>query len=133
MNQERLIGSRSVRWVTLLLVLSCLAGVALRELSTSEMGAAFLPLMIVGAFLTFMGTIFSFAPLYALWMSFAKVLHTVSITVLFGACYLLVVPPFFVMTWILDPLRLRKRFDGPSYWIERNRGELDERSLRRMG
>jgi len=69
---------------------------------------------------------------YDLWMRAAKTLHAGVAAFLFGACYILVVPIFFLMIWPFDVLRLR-RSDAPTFWIRRRTASCDLRSLQRMG
>ena len=38
------------------------------------------------------------------WMRFAKVLNGVATTIVFGLCYLVLVPFFVPLIWVLDPL-----------------------------
>jgi hypothetical protein len=76
---------------------------------------------------------YSLRKIYRLWMRFAELLHSIAVAVLFGGCYLLIVPVFFLISRPFDPLRLRGRADAKSYWIKRRRGDVDLRSLQRGG
>lgn len=50
------------------------------------------------------------------WMRFADHLHIVMTTVLFGAVYLIVVPPFALVAKVLDAGGWRPRGTPPSTW-----------------
>lgn len=64
---------------------------------------------------------------------FAEVLNTVIVTVLFAACYLLIVPIFYLLLRWSDPLRLRGDDTSDSFWIDKTETPLDRDSLERMG
>jgi hypothetical protein len=70
---------------------------------------------------------------FAWWMRFSKVLNAVMTTVVFGLCYLVLVPFFVPLIWALDPLRLRRGSNPPSFWHERPGTPVTVDSLRRMG
>jgi hypothetical protein len=133
MNLERWVGSLGARLFTVAVALACVSALALHrsEVFPSAQVAVFVAGCVL-AFLTLLGFIHCFAPVYAGWMKFSKALHAVAVTVLFSICYLLVVPFFVPLVWLLDPLRLRKR-SGPATWIQRPSGALDLASLERMG
>jgi hypothetical protein len=88
---------------------------------------------VVSAVLTFLALIHSHRTIYSGWMRFAEVLHTVVVTLLFGACYLLVVPLFFLIAWVSDPLRLRRSSNTDSFWIRRKTQAQDTGYFERMG
>ena len=46
---------------------------------------------------------------------------------------LFVVPLFYPIVWYLDPLRLRRRAEEETYWIERRSETVDAASMQRMG
>jgi H+/Cl- antiporter ClcA len=67
------------------------------------------------------------------WMRFAKVLNGVATTIVFGLCYLVLVPFFVPLIWILDPLRLRRGSNPASFWHEKPKTPVNVDTLRRMG
>lgn len=130
MDPEKLIGTTGVRvfaaTATAVLVLG--AAVYIRTGS-----GGILVLTIISGVLALLGFIHSFEAVYRAWMRFAKRLSEVVVTVLFSACYLLIVPLFYPIVWFLDPLRLRGRGDEETYWIERDAETIDADSMQRMG
>lgn len=126
MDVSRFIGSATVRLIALVLAAS-FAWVAL------GVTAGRLPwyAALVSGLLAWIAVVHSSRPLYAWWMRVAEALHTLVITVLFGACYLLIVPLFGLLTRRRDPLRLRRRRLESSWEVRR--GSIDARSLERMG
>jgi hypothetical protein len=130
MNPDRLIGSAGIRFATLILALLCLAAMALDFLS--QAGVVLRTLTFGCAILTFMGIVYSFRAVYSLWMRVAKALHAVGVTLLFGACYLFIIPLFFLISWAFDPLRLRNRSEPQTFWIPRRRTPCDLTFLQRM-
>jgi hypothetical protein len=68
-------------------------------------------------------------PLFQAWMHVAEGLQRVVTATIFGACYLVLAPLFAVVTWVRDPLHLRRRSTS---WVSR-RAEIDAASLERMG
>ena len=134
MNSDRLVGSTGIRLATLVFSLLCVTAVVLYERDFfSELSEVLLILAIGSGVLAFIGLTHSFRVVYSLWMKFAETLHTVTITLLFGACYLVVVPVFFLMVWPFDPLRLRNRSEPDTFWIQRRNPRCDPPSLQRMG
>jgi H+/Cl- antiporter ClcA len=67
------------------------------------------------------------------WMRFAKVLNAIATTIVFGLCYLVLVPFFVPFIWALDPLRLRRGSSPASFWHERPKTPVNADTLRRMG
>jgi hypothetical protein len=130
MSPAKLVGTSGVRLATIALLAASAAGVFLyrRDPSTFVLTAA-----IVATVLAFLGLVHSFGRLYSLWMRFADVLHVVSLSLLFGACYLLVVPLFYLIVRALNPLGLRRRGDRQSFWIRRRSPKVDPHSFQRMG
>jgi hypothetical protein len=134
MNPNRLVGSVGVRFATLLLSLLCVTGLVLYDHSFVPIGNKALLMLAVGSgILAFLGMIHAFRTVYARWLRLTRALHTVLITVLFGACYLFVVPVFSLMVWPFDPLRLRHRPKLDTFWIRRRSPGCDLASLQRMG
>jgi hypothetical protein len=86
--------------------------------------------VVILAVLAWLGVVHASAGLFALWMRFADLLHTVAVTVLFGACYLVVVPLFRLALWFRDPLSVRRA--RQTSWVPRTR-LVDADSLERMG
>ena len=130
MDSARFVGSVSTRLATIALVLVCLGSVVQYGRAPSPI---ILTLTIGAGFLAFLGMIHCFGALYSRWMRFAGLLHTVAVTVLFGACYLFVVPLFYLFVRVSDPLRLRSRAQPGSFWIRRRNPGLDPSTLQRMG
>jgi hypothetical protein len=133
MNSDRLVGSVGVRLATVVFFLLSVTALALYERGLFPNGRALLVLAVGSAILGFMGMIHAFRTLYARWMRWAMILHIGMITILFGACYLLVVPVFFLMVWPFDLLRLRKRIEPETFWIRRRSSTCDLTSFQRMG
>lgn len=133
MNLERFVGSLGARLFTAGALLLCLSTFALHR--SEAVPGAQTAVFVVGcvlAFVSLIGFIHCFGPIYAGWMRFTKALHVVAVTVLFSLCYLLVVPFFLPFVWVLDPLRLRKR-EQPASWIKRPDEPPDLASMERMG
>ena len=78
------------------------------------------------------GLILSFRNTYDGWLRLATRIQIVVSILLFGACYLLIVPLFVPFVRIADPLRLRKR-KGESSWVVTGRDANDVRTYQRMG
>ncbi len=134
MNFDHLVASRGARAFAATFAVLAIASFALgRSDVVPDLGRfIFLPVLIFSV-LTFMGIIFSFRPLYTRWMKFADALQVVVMTILFGGCYLIVVPFFVLIVKASDPLGLRGRpEDGDSYWVDRHKDESDIESYRRM-
>lgn len=131
MDPARFVGSANVRCATLLFAGSCVTA-ALLQRGSPGAGGMLSWLAVGSGLLAFIGLIHSFASVYAVWLGFAERAHTVVISVLFGACYLLVVPVFRLITLASDPLRLRKRSHAKTFWISRQE-DPDPASLERMG
>jgi hypothetical protein len=131
-NIERFVGTATVRLATLVVILLSLT-TALPDARGMFPNGKWLPVVTVATgVVAFIGLIHSFRMLYDLWMRAVTTLHTGMVTLLFGACYLLVVPVFFLMVWPFDVLRLRKS-DPKTFWIRRRRSECNLASLQRMG
>jgi hypothetical protein len=97
------------------------------------MAGTMLAVTIIFGFLAFVGFTHCFKSVYTWWMKFANLLHKLVTAILFGACYLFLVPLFYPAIWILDPLGLRKNRGSESFWVRRRNRRLDLASLRRMG
>ncbi len=130
MDPEKLVGTTGVRVFTATAAAVVVLGVAV-YIRTSATGI--LILTIVSGVLALLGFIHSFEPVYRGWMQFAKRLSEVVVTLLFSLCYLLIVPLFYPIVWLLDVLHLRKRGDEETYWIERSNEVADAESMQRMG
>lgn len=133
MNSDKLIGSVGVRLATLVFFLLSATAAVLYARSLFPNGKALLVLAVGSAILGFVGVIHASQTLYVLWMRWAMTLHTGMIIMLFGACYLLIVPVFFLMVWPFDLLRLRKRSEVETFWIRRRSSACELASLQRMG
>ena len=121
MDPIRLVGSALMRCAALLFAGAC-AAAAVHQLAW---------LAIASGVLAFISLIHSFSSLYTAWLAFAEVARVAVITVLFGACYLLVVPVFRLVTLFSDPLLLRNRSRAETFWSERL-DDSDPGSLERM-
>jgi hypothetical protein len=106
-----------------------MAGLAL-WLTTAAAGSAAFYAALGAWLLTFLGVVHWSGRILAAWMRFAEALHRVAVRVLFGACYLLIVPFFVPVVRIRDPLGLRGR--RTTAWVAK-RGEMDLPSMERMG
>ena len=130
MDSARFVGSVSTRLATIAFALVCLGGVVQYGRAPSSI---ILTVTVGSGFLAFIGLIHCFRTLYSRWMRFAGLLHTVALTVLFGACYLFVVPLFYLFVRVLDPLKLRSRGQSGTFWIRRRNPGVDPSTLQRMG
>lgn len=129
MDIDRLIGSPGVRLTTIGAALLLTTAVVLRQFSVAPWrgSTSYLVLCIVGV-IAFIGLVHSFRRLYNWWLAFAEFLQSVMIVVLFGGCYLLIVPWFYLI------MLLRSRgYRANSFWIPRRRIECDESYFTRMG
>lgn len=134
MTTDKLIGSVGIRIATMLFSLLCIMGIILsRYRFFGETGGPALTLTVVSGILAVVGAIYSFRSVFSLWMRFAKVLHVVVTTLLFGACYIVVVPFFFLVIRLFDPLCLRKQPEPRTFWIQRRNVRVEVVSLQRMG
>ena len=134
MNLDRLVSSRGARIATLSVALFAATALVLHELNALPQFGRLLPIVSAGCgLLTFAGLIVSFRPLYLLWSRIADVIQTVMMSLLFGCCYLLVVPFFVLIVRASDPLHLRGRTeeDG-SFWTRRRKDDSDVQSFQRM-
>jgi len=72
--------------------------------------------------------------LYRRWLAFSERLGGVTMGILFGACYLVLMAPFGLFFKIWDPLRIRRKaLDAPSHWTPRRSEPLTRANLERMG
>ena len=134
MDVDRLIGSTGIRTATLAVLLLSVTALVFRE-QTALSGAreALFFVAIGGGVLAFIGLIHSFRSLYSWWMSLTGLLQNLVVILLFGGCYVLIVPWFFLMTRANTLLRWPSRSEPKSFWIPRRRADCDARSLARMG
>jgi hypothetical protein len=133
MSTEKLIGARVTRITTVALGILAVLGLTI-SWSGSGGGLSWVrTLAIVCAVLALLGGIHCTRAGYNLWMRFAKILSGVMTTIVFGLCYLLLVPLFVPIVWLLDPLRLRRGTESQSFWHHRQSAPVDEEMLRRMG
>jgi hypothetical protein len=135
MTPNRPLSSPGVRAATLLLAMFCAAAVALYRSAPSSQSSELLRGLAIGSgFVSVLGLIYSFAPLYRGWMRFASALQKAVTLLLFGACYLLVVPTFSLIVRFTDPLKRGKRFrEVETLWVHAHRDERDPGSFQRMG
>lgn len=128
MNTSRFVGTVAVRTITAALIgvcasLSILAGAGSRLLFWAA---------VLSGLLAWIGLVHSFSPLFRGWMRFAERLQAVAVTILFGTCYLLVVPLFTLFVRARDPLRLGKKTRQDTSWVPRTQS-IDLQSMERMG
>lgn len=133
MDQEKLVEATSTRVVATVSAAVCIAFV----IASQQLGAStwLIAAAILSGLVAALGLIFSFKSIYTAWMRFAAVLQSLITTILFGACYLLIVPIFTIFTRITDPLGLRPtKPDDNTYWIKRHNVDANNpSSYQRMG
>ncbi len=132
MDTGRFVGTLGVRLATATLAAICAAGAFTLGRPDLPGRGVLLAVTFVAGFLALVGFIHCFRAIYDRWLVFTRVLHTVVTTVLFGACYLLVVPLFWLITLPFDLLRVRRRPAAESFWVEKP-GKADPSSFQRMG
>jgi len=127
------VGSKWTRIAAVVLATACVAAVL--AATRTEDGSSLRSLLFTAAFVTGVATA-ACLPLcsrrfFPIWMRWAEKLNTVVMTALFGLCYLLIVPLFFLVQWRKDPLRLRGNPSATTFWISRSKS--DPQSFERMG
>jgi hypothetical protein len=132
---ERIIGSREVHIATVVSALLVATAIVLRAYAIAPWteSTLFLILSVVVGVIAFIGLIHSFRALYYRWLAFAGFLQRVVVTLLFGGCYLLVVPWFALVLRVIDLRRSRGRLEPRSVWVPRPHTKYDERYFTRMG
>ena len=134
MTIDKLIGSTGVRITAMVFSVLCVMGVVLsRYRFFGETRSSALTLAIISGILAVVAAIYCFRPVFSLWMRLAKVLNVLVTTLLFGACYIMVVPFFFLVIRLLDPLCMRKQPEPKTFWLERRSTGIDITSMQRMG
>jgi hypothetical protein len=135
MAENRLLSSPGVRVATVLLGALCAATLVLHWSEPSlQSSGVFAGFAIGSGLLALLGLIYSFEGLYRNWMRFAVGLQKVAALLLFGICYLLVVPVFFVIVRLTDPLKQgRRQRNAKTLWVEVRRGDRTSDSFQRMG
>ena len=89
---------------------------------------------VIFGLLALLGCIHSFHGVYRAWMNFAALLQKGISTILFGACYLFMVPFIVVFVRISDPLKLKASASKQdTFWIQRHADEKNVASYQRMG
>jgi hypothetical protein len=132
---ESIIGSSGIRISTAAATLVLTTAVVVREYAVApRMGSVPYSVFcfIVGA-AALIGLVYSFRGLYTRWLAFAEFLQGVVVTVLFGTCYLVVVPWFYLLARVIDMLRSRGHHQTKSFWVLRRQIEFDENYFSRMG
>ncbi len=119
MDFDRFIASPGIRVASLLLI----------ALGVGSIGSYPMIAVVAGVLAAF-GAILSFHSSYDAWLPLAERIQKVVTTVLFGACYLLIVPLFSIFVRAGDPLRLR---ESDSSWVTEQREASDAQSYQRMG
>lgn len=133
MTSNRLVASRGVRLLTLVLAVACVLLTGwLRSLPDSGLRSGLRFVAWILALGTVLSAVHATRSGYAAWMKLAAAMQQVVTTTLFGLVYLGVVPVFSIVARILDPLSLRKGTRLGSYWIPRRKVELDREYFRRM-
>jgi hypothetical protein len=132
---ERIIGSRGIRGVTLVAAVILVTTMVLRAYGIAPWtgGRAFLVFSVGVGFIAFIALIHSFRTLYDRWLAVAAFLQRVVITLLFGGCYLLVVPWFALLARVIGVRGLRGRPGPRSFWVRRRHSPCDESYFTRMG
>lgn len=127
------VGSRWIRATAAVFFAVCLAAIA-TKLSVEQASVAariFGALAFISALAALVCLPLCSRRVYPVWMRFAERLNTVVVTVIFAACYLLIVPLFWLLRWRADPLRLHSDPRVKTYWVRRP--ERDARAFERMG
>jgi hypothetical protein len=134
MHVDRIIGSTGIRVATLAVSLLLVTVVVLREhpIASGARDALFF-LVVGGSVLAFIGLIHCFRVLYSRWLTFAGFLQQLVVALLFGSCYIFIVPCFYLIMRVIDLRRARSRSALKSFWILRRRVECDAKYLTRMG
>jgi hypothetical protein len=131
---DKLIGSVGTRVAAMVFSLLCVMGFILsRYRFFGETRSSALTLAVISGILAGVAAIYSFRASFSLWMRFTKVLHVFVTMLLFGACYIVVVPFFFLVIRVFDPLCLRKQPEPRTFWIQRRNVRVEGASLQRMG
>lgn len=126
MNIDQWIGTKPVRIAAIVF--------AVISVSAFAVGGSVKFIGVVFALLAFMGLIASFHAVYQRWMKFASVLQKIVVTILFGVCYMIVVPFFWLLLRGNDPLKLRPAADSTaSLWRTRKAEDTSADSYLRMG
>jgi len=134
MNPEKFVGTVATRVVTFVFLLLSLALVfAYQRDQFAEHRSLVFVLAVVACLVTLLGAIHCFHTWYSLWMRFSKVLQTLVISVIFGTCYLLIVPFFSLIAWVLRVKSSRRRAEGGTYWIPRRTAKPDLDWFQRLG
>ncbi len=133
MKIDRVIGSRGIRATTAGLLAAALAAWGLLLWAAEPARNWLTAAAIAGSILAALSLIHSFRTLYAAWMRLAHNLNKVMTTVLFGAVYFLIVPPFALVTYWRDPLGLQRSGAGGSFWKQRDDRPATLETLQRMG
>jgi hypothetical protein len=130
---DRIVGSLGIRLAAAGLALACLFGSLLyRDRAFPDASGTVLFLTIASGVLALMAGVHVSRAIYARWLALSQRLHSLVVTVLFGACYLLVVPVFRLIGLTRDPLRLGRRDRAETFWIPRRQDPGPE-SFERMG
>jgi hypothetical protein len=130
---DRIVGSLGIRLAAAALALACVCGALLyRGRAFPDAQGLVLALSIASGVLALMAGVHTSRAVYARWLALSQRLHSLVVTVLFGACYLLVVPLFRLIGLTRDPLRLGRRDPGETFWIPRREDQGPE-SFERMG
>jgi hypothetical protein len=133
MSSERYVGTPATRAVALLSALVAAAIAVWIWLDASPPALVWLRAgCVLLTFVALLGAIHSFRFTYRAWMAFAERLHKVATIVLFGAIYLVVVPPFAIIAWWLDPLQLRPARGDSTYWVKKKHEPPGLEMLQRM-
>jgi hypothetical protein len=132
MNMEALIGNRRVRAAAVAFALLSAGAIATDPAGAWPRWHGALRLAAwAGGFLALLAAVHWSQGIHRRWMTAAGAINVVMTTLLFGACYLLIVPVFWAM------IRLRRlgrtTAGDESQWHERRQVDLDLRYFQRMG
>ena len=133
MDLERFIGSIGVRVATLVFLSLVVMTVVLHDNAVSCGQDALFAFIIIAGIIVFVFLFHCSRALYTWWVRFAELFRKLVVMALFGGCYLLIVPWFFLAARAMDARRWLGRSEPASFWIRRRREEIDGRSLTRMG
>jgi hypothetical protein len=131
MNSDRLVGCTALRVSAVGFAAASLgAAYALYTGLLPEWSFWLRTALFAGVLLSLVAGVHWSAGIYRRWMWLAGVINTVSMTVIFGLCYLFLVP---MVAVIIHMRRLRSGNTTQSAWVVRPNRECDGEYLQRMG
>jgi hypothetical protein len=130
---SQVIGSRYIQFATLFFAFFyAITLPAVRAFSGIEMKIPKVASALLG-FFTLLALIHCSKRLYDLWMALTKKLNVFGTALVFGICYFAVVPLFWMISCLMDPLQLRTSKNCQTFWTKRRNREINLESLQRMG